>query len=726
MSFVQQNLPAASQDQAQFSSLGSDLTAVSRGPVEEHGFRAPFIDYATEARRGSYQSRSSAGFQSMPPTMPVPMLGYQPGLHPQSADYAHQTFSGVQGPQHMDQDHIQFATYRDDMFANSQKLSPPPFSPNHNDSRTWVPWPLRPYFWVPFVVLMFCGAIGLEVALFLSNKHQGWSSGDTDRASLILHYAYTLPPVMIASIFVAMWAWTDVEIKKIQPYVDLVHGDSPPHRSLLLDYTRYNNFLVWTRAANNKHYLVALASLMVVLSLSFQPLAAALLVVRDTWWQDPDMVLSNVAAIGLNQDSQFGDLTSFLTAAGFAGASVMYDLAPPAFINGPYTVAPFELPNTVKNGTAFANTTAVKSETGCVPVPVQMSQLSGGSWSNSVSYNGCSITFQVANNSSILFGTDTPACNDYSDPEFSPVIFWFFSYQPSARASATFCYPSFSLWEVNAGVDVVTGNLTKVVELRPFTQYSNFSSSSATVTGPPLNGRAYNGVKFNLTNADQFVLARQSATQLQLPAAVYQAAVKSPQGFIASFDNNAFSTLSNEVYGVYLSLIAREIYFVADNEPITIQVKSIRKRVFVSDVAAHLLTTAMLILAFFASIIHFFHREDRRNLRLKHEPGTIASAVAFGAQTGVGEVLAGRQAESDIKEALQNRKFRIDPVTMKIVMEGEYGYESATSPMTRRRSVFEILQGQRGSRVFPKSPSSSVPQSPKTPDPRVTAPTTMT
>jgi hypothetical protein len=24
-----------------------------------------------------------------------------------------------------------------------------------------------------------------------------------------------------------------------QPYIDLIHGDSPPHRSLLLDYTQY-------------------------------------------------------------------------------------------------------------------------------------------------------------------------------------------------------------------------------------------------------------------------------------------------------------------------------------------------------------------------------------------------------------------------------------------------------------------------------------------------------
>ncbi len=26
--------------------------------------------------------------------------------------------------------------------------------------------------------------------------------------------------------------------QNFKPYVDLVHGDSPPHRSLLLDYTR--------------------------------------------------------------------------------------------------------------------------------------------------------------------------------------------------------------------------------------------------------------------------------------------------------------------------------------------------------------------------------------------------------------------------------------------------------------------------------------------------------
>lgn len=88
----------------------------------------------------------------------------------------------------------------------------------------------------------------------------------------------------------------------------------------------------------------------------------------------------------------------------------------------------------------------------------------------------------------------------------------------------------------------------------------------------------------------------------------------------------------------------------------------------------------MLSLAFFGTIVHLFHRKDRRDLRLNHEPGTIASAVSIGAQTQVGNVLAGRQDERDISEALKNKRFRINPGTMKIVMEGEEGYELAKSP----------------------------------------------
>ncbi|KAJ3517527.1 hypothetical protein NLJ89_g444 [Agrocybe chaxingu] len=704
-----------------FSSLGSDATAVSNAPVDETGFKVLFGDYGIEARRGSEQSASSAGVQSLP------QLAFHP---PQEQNVGLENPYTMQSPNDArdtsDGDHVQFARYPDEKLGGPT-LGPAPKTPPTPQAKTWVPHPLRPWFWIPFVLFLLAGAIGLEVALHFSNKNQGWSSGDTDRQSLALHYVYTLPPVIVASILVAMWAWTDVEVKKIQPYVDLVHGDAPPHRSLLLDYTRHNNFFVWTHAASNRHYLVALASLMVILSLSFQPLAAALLQVKDTWWQEPDVSMNNRAVIGLNQDPQFQDLTYFLAAAGYSGSMVMYDLAPPAFVKAPYAVAPFELPTTVKNGTAFANTTAIKSETGCERAEVNMSRHPDGSgWTNSASLNGCNITWEVDVNSRILFGTDTPTCADNPAADRSPVVFWYFSYIPAAIASATFCYPRISLLEVNVGVDVATGNVTRVAEIGPLSSSSSFSSQSGTVTGAPLFGQAYNGINFNFTtNPDRFILARQNATQLQLPAAVFQAATLSDAGFSDSFDGTALTILTDEIYSTYLSLVARSVYFVPDSQPINVQVKTFKKRVWLTDVAVHLLATAMILLAFFATIIHLFHREERRDLHLKHEPGTIASAVSIGAQTGVGEVLAGRHAEQDIAEALKNKRFRIDPATMKIIMEGEFGYEQAKSPQYRR-SIFAINSTRRRRRsTMPDGENGTPPTSPpRTPKPK--SPTTPT
>lgn len=37
----------------------------------------------------------------------------------------------------------------------------------------WVPFPLRPWFWVPLVVLLLLGAIGLQVAHAVANKQNG-------------------------------------------------------------------------------------------------------------------------------------------------------------------------------------------------------------------------------------------------------------------------------------------------------------------------------------------------------------------------------------------------------------------------------------------------------------------------------------------------------------------------------------------------------------------------
>lgn len=92
----------------------------------------------------------------------------------------------------------------------------------------------------------------------------------------------------------------------------------------------------------------------------------------------------------------------------------------------------------------------------------------------------------------------------------------------------------------------------------------------------------------------------------------------------------------------------------------------------------------MFVLAVLGTVLHLWHRQERQVLLLGSAPGTIASAVALGAQTGVAGVLAGRTRAEDIARALQDKRFRIDARSGRIVMVGEPGYESAVSPPAER------------------------------------------
>ena len=118
----------------------------------------------------------------------------------------------------------------------------------------------------------------------------------------------------------------------------------------------------------------------------------------------------------------------------------------------------------------------------------------------------------------------------------------------------------------------------------------------------------------------------------------------------------------------------------------------------------HIETIALLVVAIVGAYIQLLHRHNRKNLHFLHEPGTIASAVSIGAQTNLASLLDGRQQEDDFIRTLQNRKFRIDPRTMKIVMEGEVGYDQAASPNPRHPffNVLGLFPGQ-----MPQSPASS-------------------
>jgi hypothetical protein len=159
----------------------------------------------------------------------------------------------------------------------------------------------------------------------------------------------------------------------------------------------------------------------------------------------------------------------------------------------------------------------------------------------------------------------------------------------------------------------------------------------------------------------------------------------------------------------YLTILARQLYFVDAAEPMPAIVSTFRKRLFlayvtpnplvevslgpdplISDEAVHILSGGMLLLALLGTISHLMHLRERRGLRLLHQPGTLASAWALIAQTRTAELLDGRLRPEEMNQVLQNRRFRIDPNRMKIVTEDEPGYEDALSPVP---STLESCEG---------------------------------
>ncbi|ETW75879.1 hypothetical protein HETIRDRAFT_446730 [Heterobasidion irregulare TC 32-1] len=573
--------------------------------------------------------------------------------------------------------------------------APPPTDEENGDVPllttlpTWTPMPLKLWFGIMYTVMLICLAIALEVVHFYNHKHNGWAtSGRFSSSDGIMHYVYTYPPAFLAMSLAGLWTWTDTEVKRLQasaplPYVDLIHGDSPADHSLLLDYTRTldsdgSNLIVWIKAILKKHYLVALTSLMTIMTLVFQPSATALLVLRDTWMHT-NIAVTNLQEIGLNQNQQFQDLTTFLGASGFASSKILYGLGDAAFVRDGYTVGEFHLPlDIASEGTVFATTTAILSDTGCrrPDQSVQMSQhTDGNGWTNSVTFSGCAYSWTVDKSSQHLFGAQVMApCSAFNTTvEFMPVIFWFFTYEPTAMASVTMCAPSITLHNVAVTVDLSTSNLTSVQKLSNVVPVDGTSTQHAgNLTGAPINGQAYNGLSWPQSQlvADPFVNLRAQAIQLQLPAAVFQNAVQSQEGLAAAFINNIFTELSATVYRSYLTMLAKLVYLVDTNDHINVRVQSIEKRLWLSKTATHLLAAAMLVVAIFGGLIQYLHCRGRERLRLLHCPGTLASATTMTASTPMAQLLDGRQYGPHIEATLQGMTFGIDSATMKVVVAG--------------------------------------------------------
>lgn len=75
-----------------------------------------------------------------------------------------------------------------------------------------------------------------------SNWSQTFCVRKSETSPLSLNFSLpirqTLPPTIVAMIIIGLWSWTNIEIQRMQPYIDLAHGNAKSETTLLLDYTR--------------------------------------------------------------------------------------------------------------------------------------------------------------------------------------------------------------------------------------------------------------------------------------------------------------------------------------------------------------------------------------------------------------------------------------------------------------------------------------------------------
>ncbi|KAI0694059.1 hypothetical protein BC835DRAFT_1415565 [Cytidiella melzeri] len=302
----------------------------------------------------------------------------------------------------------------------------------------------------------------------------------------------------------------------------------------------------------------------------------------------------------------------------------------------------------------------------------------------------------LSNQQQGIVGINAGSCGfDANTPtEFLPVVVWLFQDEQSQSANhnvtqAVICQPSIQLLNLGTDGTVTTGanptvylDFTHLGFQAPYTVPNN-------ITGPPVNGRAYNGhvpILFfsNFTNIPSEAATQISAIPSQLADSISQyASVYTPgcmHSTVSKFCNGQISGdmwqyAVDQVYRYYLASFASTAYlmqtFLDDNAvwtttPATLTIE--RSRVVVDPLAAHSLAVLLIIVGLAGLAIHLQHVRARRHIHLTHQPSTIASIIALSARSGLAGLLDPEDDEDTIRRKLAPLRFGLDAGTGAIVV----------------------------------------------------------
>ncbi|KXN91339.1 hypothetical protein AN958_01314 [Leucoagaricus sp. SymC.cos] len=458
---------------------------------------------------------------------------------------------------------------------------------------------------------------------------------------------------------------------------ELFRGNACAEESLLLDYIQRGPFFSIFHAMRWKHRIVFLSTLTSFITYSFSPLAGSIFQIRQTP-QTEGKPITNLETISLAND--IGQLNAFLAAAGYVNAAALHGLGDPPFVFRNWSTAAFDFPkNSGLNDTLTVNTTAISTLTNCANPAggsIQLVPINSTVVFNltATSVEGCvpavdgqprNITFDTsaATQQYGVVGTSCP--NDPEpDPNFRGIMFWYFHFRDGQvpEAKTIFCSPALKPFAVTATAHLIDGRLDSCFMSGDYNESNN-------VTGPPQNGRAFNGLIFNQSK-DPFIEARATAISSGVSGTIFRTASEDPRGLQAIFDlPNGMMDLTNTIYTQHLSVSGKSIYFTKQNSSIPAESVSLQPRLWIDPLPGHILSTCLFVIGVLGLFIHFLNYRQRKKLILATPPGSIASITALTARSGFGELLLPYDTTLQLEKKLEGIKFRLDRRTGAIVAD---------------------------------------------------------
>ncbi|PPQ99836.1 hypothetical protein CVT24_009630 [Panaeolus cyanescens] len=523
-------------------------------------------------------------------------------------------------------------------FTESVHLIPTPGSSGERVKR-FEPFMMNLVWVVGLPLSILLAGLALEIAIAMSRSSGGFGLPERNVFDVFgrvsgqflasfLPILFILPPAFA-------WRELDWKLRWYQPYIALNRGNATAEDSLLLDY-----------------------------------------VDRSRLPQKDTTFVTGTQQIGLSND--LTDLSGFLAAAGYVDASVIHRLEDPPFVDGGWATAQFTFPPKPHlNGSLSILTTGLRSIANCSN-PIEGPTISYASGTSLVisatSVEGCqgTVTFDPSY-STQQHGVENLPCSAIGaaslDPQFQPVMFWFFHTKAdnTQQAKTVFCTPRISSSQVQAVANLNDGSLTYVKGTGglPITGNNVFGGSQA--------GKAFNGVIFPLDNiTDRFIQARATAIRSIIPASIFRAAQQPPNNLQATFDlANGFLDLTSKLYTRHLSMSATTVYFVAQNVTIPADIESLRPRLVVDPLPAHVLAILLILTGTIGTIVQVVSRKQRKKLMLAAPPGSIAAVVSLTSKSGFGDLLLPYDDEKTLERKLRGLRFRLDKRTGAIVAEDD-------------------------------------------------------